>query len=140
MRDVLREVHGALVKEGVRDLVTLSACETGRGTWLRGEGIVGLARAFRIAGARSLLVSLWEVEDAATAEFMHRFYERLFAGERPAAALRSAKLSCLEDEPSAPGEAATGSDVVRGVGRRPAPRRTGTATWAPFVLLGGDGR
>ena len=95
---------------------------------------MGLARAFRIAGARSLVVSLWEVDDAATAEFMARFYAGLIDGQAPAAALRSAKLSFLEDGRDA-GDPAGGE--TRGVGRRP---RSATpeavATWSPFVLLG----
>jgi CHAT domain-containing protein/tetratricopeptide (TPR) repeat protein len=120
------------------DLVTLSACETGRGEWLRGEGLIGLARAFRIAGARSLLVSLWEVDDAATAELMDRFYERLLAGESAARALRSAKLSFATDGPAAAREIAAAeaeTTDTRGVGRRPRATPTGPAIWAPFVLL-----
>ena len=57
------------------DLVTLSACETGLGKEVMGEGYVGFAHAFLQAGARSLLVSLWKVEDKATSLLMRRFYE-----------------------------------------------------------------
>jgi len=57
------------------DLVTLSACETGLGKAVMGEGYVGFAHAFLQAGARSLLVSLWKVEDTATSLLMLRFYE-----------------------------------------------------------------
>jgi len=57
------------------DLVTLSACETGLGREVAGEGYVGFAHAFFQAGARSLLVSLWKVGDRATALLMRRFYE-----------------------------------------------------------------
>ncbi|MBD3348053.1 MAG: tetratricopeptide repeat protein, partial [Candidatus Eisenbacteria bacterium] len=57
------------------DLVTLSACETGLGKEVVGEGYIGFAHAFLQAGARSLLVSLWKVEDRATSLFMRRFYE-----------------------------------------------------------------
>ena len=67
------------------DLVTLSACETGLGKKIGGEGYVGFAHAFFQAGARSLLVSLWKVEDRATALLMKRFYENYtgrFDGER----------------------------------------------------------
>ncbi len=57
------------------DLVTLSACETGLGKEVTGEGYVGFAHAFLQVGARSLLVSLWKVEDKATSLLMRRFYE-----------------------------------------------------------------
>jgi CHAT domain-containing protein len=81
------------------DLVVLSACRTALGRNFRGEGLIGLTRAFQSAGARSVLVSLWEVEDRATAELMRRFYrEMLVAGRPPAAALRAAQAS-LRGEP-----------------------------------------
>ncbi len=71
------------------DLVVLSGCETALGREVRGEGMVGLTRAFFHAGARRVLVSLWPVEDRATAELMRAFYEGLFArGLPPAEALR----------------------------------------------------
>lgn len=85
------------------DLVTLSACETALGREAGGEGYIGLAHAFLQAGARSLLVSLWKVEDGATALLMRRFYENrtgTYEGERrgnegamsKAEALQEAKL------------------------------------------------
>jgi CHAT domain-containing protein len=73
------------------DLVVLSACETGRGRVVRGEGIMGLTRAFMFAGAPRVLVSLWKVEDRATRALMERFYERWNGGASPAAALREAQ-------------------------------------------------
>jgi CHAT domain-containing protein len=79
------------------DLVTLSACETGLGPELKGEGVMGLARAFLFAGAASVAVSLWQVDDAATAALMVKFYERMQRGEAKAAALRQAKLELLAD-------------------------------------------
>ncbi|MFL6292671.1 MAG: CHAT domain-containing protein [Thermoanaerobaculia bacterium] len=81
------------------DLVVLSACRTALGREMRGEGLVGLTRGFFHAGARSVLVSLWEVEDRATAELMRRFYREMLKGGRPpAAALRAAQAS-LRREP-----------------------------------------
>jgi CHAT domain-containing protein len=58
------------------DLVTLSACETGLGKQMKGEGIIGLSRAFLYAGAKNLIVSLWSVADESTANFMIDFYEK----------------------------------------------------------------
>ncbi|HEY6328121.1 MAG TPA: CHAT domain-containing protein, partial [Blastocatellia bacterium] len=80
------------------DLVTLSACESGLGKQVRGEGLVGLTRAFFYAGAPSLVVSLWNVDDRSTASLMEDFYRRLQAGgQEKADALRAAKLSLIRD-------------------------------------------
>ncbi len=74
------------------DLVVLSACHTALGQEIRGEGLVGLTRGFQYAGARAVLVSLWEVDDEATAELMRLFYREMLVGrESPAAALRGAQ-------------------------------------------------
>jgi CHAT domain-containing protein/tetratricopeptide (TPR) repeat protein len=70
------------------ELVTLSACETGVGGVRSGEGVYGLQRSLAVAGARSSLLSLWKVDDALTAEFMRRYYNRLKTGEGRAEALR----------------------------------------------------
>src|SRR5262245_25369161 len=74
------------------ELVVLSACRTWRGQLVRGEGIVGLTRAFLYAGARSVAASLWNVSDLSTTRLMQSFYRHLAAGSSPAAALRQAKL------------------------------------------------
>jgi len=75
------------------ELVVLSACQTGLGEEIRGEGLVGLTRGFMYAGAPRLVVSLWNVDDAATAEFMTRFYQLMLNdGLKPAQALRETQL------------------------------------------------
>jgi CHAT domain-containing protein/tetratricopeptide (TPR) repeat protein len=82
------------------ELVVLSACDTALGEEIRGEGLVGLTRGFLHAGARLLLVSLWQVEDRATAELMRRFYRELLVHRQPpAAALRQAQLA-MRREPA----------------------------------------
>ncbi len=78
------------------DLVTLSACQTGLGQFIRGEGIEGLSRAFFYAGASSVLISLWAVNDEATYQLMERFYRHLKESEAPANALRRAKLEMID--------------------------------------------
>jgi CHAT domain-containing protein/tetratricopeptide (TPR) repeat protein len=70
------------------ELVTLSACETGLGGVQSGEGVYGLQRSLAVAGARSTLLSLWKVDDALTATFMERYYNKLKAGQGRANALR----------------------------------------------------
>jgi CHAT domain-containing protein len=74
------------------ELVVLSACETGLGDVHDGEGVFGLQRAVEIAGAQSLIMSLWKVPDEATADLMTELYTQLAAGKGPADALRSAQL------------------------------------------------
>jgi CHAT domain-containing protein len=76
------------------ELVVLSACQTGLGKVVKGEGIVGLTRSFMYAGAPRVVVSLWSVRDQEAAELMARFYKRLLRPERmaAAAALRAAQI------------------------------------------------
>jgi CHAT domain-containing protein len=92
-------------------LVVLSGCGTGTGSLFKGEGIRGLSGAFLRAGAGYLLVSLWNVDDGATAELMGRFYRGLAAGASPARALADAKKRM----------------IVAGY-RNP-------LFWAPFILI-----
>ncbi|HEU4597043.1 MAG TPA: CHAT domain-containing protein [Pyrinomonadaceae bacterium] len=80
-------------------LVTLSACETGVSAVAPGDELIGLVRGFFSTGAPTLLLSLWTVDDEATAELMRDFYAHLLAGERPAAALRAAQLSQMKKQP-----------------------------------------
>jgi CHAT domain-containing protein/Tfp pilus assembly protein PilF len=76
------------------DLVVLSACQTALGGEIRGEGLIGLTRGFLYAGARSVVASLWEVDDRTSAELMKHFYEGILVrGERPAAALKAAQVA-----------------------------------------------
>jgi CHAT domain-containing protein len=73
------------------ELVVLSACDTGRGEVHVGEGVFGLRRAFVLAGAKTLVMSLWKVPDQATRELMVDFYQRILAGTPRAEALRAAQ-------------------------------------------------
>jgi len=75
------------------DLLTLSACQTALGQQVRGEGMIGLTRAFLYAGARSLVVSLWSVADHSTADLMYNMYRNLGSGK--VEALRKAKLDMI---------------------------------------------
>ena len=95
-------------------LVVLSCCHSGRGE-IKAEGVVGIARAFLGAGARSVLVSLWAIDDEATLVFMKHFYEELVTGKLASEALNQAMKSMKESEEF--------SDVKY---------------WAPFVLIGDD--
>jgi CHAT domain-containing protein len=75
------------------DLVVLSACETGLGKDVKGEGLVGLTRGFMYAGATRVVASLWKVDDVATSKLMGKFYEAMLSqGRRPAEALREAQI------------------------------------------------
>ena len=95
-------------------LVVLSCCHSGRGE-IKSEGVVGIARAFLAAGARSVLASLWAIEDQATLEFMKSFYERLGDGKTASVALHQA-MKCL----------------------RESEKFCAVRNWAPFTLIGDD--
>jgi CHAT domain-containing protein len=101
------------------DLVVLSACDTGAGSVTRGQGVLGLRRAFVLAGARSLLMTLWPVDDAVTAPLMASFY-RSIATLPPAEALHRAQTELLER--------------LKTSGGFPNPR-----LWAPFLLESSTG-
>ena len=95
-------------------LVVLSCCHSGQGE-VSSEGVVGMARAFLFAGARSVLATLWAIDDEATMMFMKSFYQQLASGESASVALQKA-MKCLRDS----------QDYY-------APKY-----WAPFVLMGDD--
>ncbi|HYG81528.1 MAG TPA: CHAT domain-containing protein, partial [Pyrinomonadaceae bacterium] len=81
------------------ELVVLSACQTGLGKEIKGEGLVGLTRGFMYAGSPRVMVSLWSVSDAGTAELMTRFYRAMLKDKmRPAAALRAAQVSLSKEK------------------------------------------
>lgn len=96
-------------------LVMLSACETGLGKEKRGEGVMGLTRAFMYAGAPTVGVTLWSVADKSTADLMTDFYRRLLAADdtSPSGALRQAQLTMIT-----------------------AKKYSAPFYWAPFVLVG----
>jgi CHAT domain-containing protein len=143
------------------ELVTLSACETALGKYERGEGFVGFAQALILCGSRSVCLSLWKVDDAATALLMQRFYANLL-GKRDglkapmpkAQALREAKewLRNLSREEALKVAADVSNGVERGKGRPkgkllpPLPEPVPAVKddkpyahpyyWAAFVLIG----
>ncbi len=97
-------------------LVMLSACETGLGKEKRGEGVIGLTRAFMYAGAPTVGVTLWSVADKSTAELMADFYRRYLSSDKPAAAssaMRDAQLAMISGK-----------------------KYSAPFYWAPFVLVG----
>ncbi|NEO86897.1 MAG: CHAT domain-containing protein [Spirulina sp. SIO3F2] len=92
-QDGYLRLHEIYNLELAAELVVLSACETGIGKEVRGEGVMGLTRGFMYAGAERVVVSLWAVDDQGTAELMQQFYQHLWQQElTPAAALRAAQL------------------------------------------------
>ncbi|MCX6564184.1 MAG: CHAT domain-containing protein [Candidatus Aminicenantes bacterium] len=88
----VREIYNLKLRAS---LVGLSACQTGLGRFVRGEGIEGLNRAFFYAGASSVLMTLWSVNDEAGSQLMERFYRRLRAADPITDALRAAKLDLI---------------------------------------------
>jgi CHAT domain-containing protein len=89
----MREIYNLKLNS---DLVTLSACETGLGEFIRGEGIEGINRAFFSAGTSAVLMSLWAVNDQASCQLMERFYRHLKSSESIMDALRKVKLEMID--------------------------------------------
>ena len=96
-------------------LVVLSCCHSGRGE-IKAEGVVGIARAFLSAGARSVLASLWAIDDAATLKFMENFYKQLVDEKQSASKSLNQAMKLMRE-----------SDEFKDV-----------RLWAPFVLIGDD--
>ena len=105
-------------------LVSLSACQTGRNVVGSGDELLGLMRAFLSAGAASLALTLWAVEDRSTAQMMEMFYRKLAEGRTKGAALRAAQLCFVENSPRRDPAAAAYSHPY---------------FWAPFFLVGDAG-
>jgi CHAT domain-containing protein len=84
------------------DLVVLSACQTGKGSLEKGEGLLGLPRIFFYSGARSVLSSLWEINDQSTSVFMAEFYRFLADRNNLSEALRLAKIRMMKSKYSHP--------------------------------------
>jgi CHAT domain-containing protein len=89
----MREVFNLKLRA---DLVVLSACQTGLGQLIRGEGIEGLSRAFFYAGASSVLLSLWAVNDQASYQLLERFYVHLRSANPVMESLRRAKIEMID--------------------------------------------
>jgi CHAT domain-containing protein len=117
------------------ELAVLSACETGLGQIAGGEGLLGLQRAFHAAGARTVIASLWKVDDIATREIMERFYENLWKKNLgKLAALRDAQLWMLRVRGASGLQVDARGLKVGGVKRLDG--RLAPYYWAAFVLSG----
>jgi CHAT domain-containing protein len=126
------------------DLVVLSACETGLGRVAGGEGVLGLQRAFQLAGTKNVVASLWKVDDRATVALMRVFYHKLWVEQKPAAvALREAQLALLRHPEQIESLATTrGANFDKTVQlvdhgqRTPTSQTTSPRLWAAFVISG----
>ena len=123
-------------------LVTLSACETGLGKVAGGEGLIGLQRAFQIAGAKTVIATSWKVDDKMTQKLMELFYRNYFAKKMGILeALRAAQLAILNDPQVAEGVNSTRGAVRdrRRIENSKSTAKTERADpyyWAPFILSG----
>jgi len=98
-REGLMALHDIYTLDLSADLTVLSACQTALGKDVKGEGLVGLTHSFMSAGSKSVVASLWKVDDKATAALMSDFYEFMFLeGMPPVAALRAAKLKMMQNQ------------------------------------------
>jgi tetratricopeptide (TPR) repeat protein/CHAT domain-containing protein len=126
------------------ELVVLSACETGLGKTAGGEGVLGLQRAFQLAGAKNVVASLWKVDDNATVALMRLFYHKLWIEKKtPAAALREAQLALLHHPEQIESLATTRGPsfdhtvkLVDHGKRSPTAKTSSPRLWASFVISG----
>jgi CHAT domain-containing protein len=126
---ILTALEVAELDLGRVELATLSACDTGLGKSAGGEGVLGLQRAFQVAGARSVVATLWHIRDDAARALMTEFYDNLWQKKMPKLrALREAQLSILRHGADRGLESADRPADARG--------RLPPYCWAPFVLSG----
>ena len=114
-KDYILKMSDVLATNLQARLVVLSCCHSGRGKIVKGEGVVGIARAFLAAGARSVLVALWALDDEATMEFMTHFYQHLKDGKTASVAVHQSMKSLRESE-----------------------NFSEMKYWAPFQIIGDD--
>ena len=107
----MADVHAVQIRAR---LIVLSCCHSGEGE-IKAEGVAGIARAFLGAGARSVVASLWVIDDEATMEFMKSFYQHIRNGRSASVSLNQA-MNCL----------------------RKSSKFNEVKFWAPFVLIGDD--